>query len=97
MNVILIPPSDKELEDGIDYYDDQMPGLGEQFYNAFLRTVNYISIAPEAWRKIGKNTRRANIMRFPYLILYVLDGDDILITCIAHQHRNPTYYSNRIY
>lgn len=97
MNIILIPPSDKELEEAIDYYDDQMSGLGEQFYNAFLSTVNYISIAPESWRKVGRNTRRINISRFPYLILYVLDGKDILITCIAHQHRNPTYYANRMY
>ena len=97
MNIILIPPSDKELEEAIDYYNDQMPGLGEQFYNAFLSSADYISIAPDAWRKVGSNTRRINIKRFPYLILYVLDGNDILITCIAHQHRNPTYYANRIY
>ena len=97
MNIILIPPSDKELEEAIDYYNDQMFGLGEQFYNAFLSSVAYISIAPDVWRKVGKNTRRINIKRFPYLILYVLDGNNILITCIAHQHRNPTYYTNRIY
>ncbi len=97
MNIILIPPSDKELEDGIDYYEDQMSGFGQQFYSEFLNTVNYISIAPEAWRKVGRNTRRINIKRFPYLILYVLDGNDILITCIAHQHRNPIYYANKIY
>ncbi len=65
MNIILIPPSDKELKEAIDYYDDQMSGLGEQFYNAFLITVNYISIVPEAWRKVGRNTRRINIRRFP--------------------------------
>ena len=97
MNIILIPPSDKELEEAIDYYNDQMLGLGEQFYNAFLSSVAYISIAPDVWRKVGKNTRRINIKRFPYLILYVLDGNNILITCIAHQHRNPTYYTNRVY
>ena len=97
MNIILIPPSNKELEEAIGYYNDQMPGLGEQFYNAFLSSVDYISIAPDAWGKVAKNTRRINIKRFPYLILYVFDGNDILITCIAHQHRNPTYYSNRIY
>lgn len=97
MNIILIPPSDKEMEEAIDYYNDQMPGLGEQFYNAFLSSVDYISISPDAWRKVGSNTRRINIKRFPYLILYVLDGNDILITCIAHQHRNPTYYANKIY
>ena len=97
MNIILIPPSDKELEEAIDYYNDQMFGLGEQFYDSFLSSIAYISIAPDVWRKVGKNTRRINIKRFPYLILYVLDGNNILITCIAHQHRNPTYYTNRIY
>lgn len=78
MNIILIPPSDKELEEAIDYYNDQMPDLGEHFYNAFLSTVDYISIVPDAWKKIGSNTRRINIRRFPYLILYVLDRNDIL-------------------
>ena len=97
MNVILIPPADKELEEAIDYYNDQLPGLGGQFYNAFLSAIDYISIAPEAWRKVGDNTRRISLKRFPYLVLYVLDGNNILITCIAHQHRNPTYYSNKIY
>jgi len=97
VNIILIPPSDKEMEDTIDYYDDQMSGLGQKFYYGFLDTVNYISIAPEAWRKVGRNTRRINIKRFPYLILYVFDGNNILITCIAHQHRSPTYYANKIY
>ena len=83
MNIILIPPSDRELEETIDYYNDQMHGLGEQFYDAFLITVNYISIAPDAWRKVGSNTRRINIKRFPYLILYVFDENDILITCMT--------------
>lgn len=95
MNIILISPADKELEESIDYYNDQLTGLGDQFYPAFLATINYLSHAPDAWRKIGENTRRINIKRFPYLVLYVIDEKDILITCIAHQHRNPTYYSDR--
>lgn len=39
MNIILINPSDKELEEAIDYYNDQLLDLGEQFYSAFLLTV----------------------------------------------------------
>ena len=95
MNVILISPADKELEEAIDYYNDQLSGLGDQFYNAFLASIHHLKQAPAAWRKIGKNTRRINIKRFPYLILYVIDGQEILITCVAHQHRNPTHYSMR--
>ncbi len=43
MNIIIIPPADKELEEAILYYNDQMTGLGDQFYNSFLDTTGYIS------------------------------------------------------
>jgi plasmid stabilization system protein ParE len=95
MSVILLPPADDELDEAIAYYNDQLTGLGDQFYSAFLTAVNCISRAPEAWRKVGENTRRINLARFPYLLLYVVDKEVILITCIAHQHRNPNYYLDK--
>jgi toxin ParE1/3/4 len=95
MNIILLPPSDTELQDAIDFYDDQMAGLGGRFYQSFLETVAHIEAEPDLWRKIGENTRRINISRFPYLILYVRHQEDILVTCIAHQHRDPQYYMSR--
>jgi len=96
MNVILLPPSDIELQDAIDFYNDQMEGLGNQFYDYFLHTVQYIKAQPDIWRQVGTHSRRANIKRFPFFILYIHDNQDILITCIAHQHRDPEYYTNRI-
>ncbi len=95
MNVVLLPPADAELKEAVDYYNDQIAGLGDEFFRAFLSTAHYICQAPMAWKQVGKHTRRININRFPYLILYVVDGDDILITCVAHQHRNPTYYLDK--
>jgi len=96
MNVILIPPADKELDDAIKFYNNQLPGLGDQFYNEFLATINLLKRTPFGWRKVGENTRRINIKKFPYLVLYVVDRDDILVTCVAHQHRNPRYYFSRM-
>ena len=96
MSVILLPPSEVELQDAIDFYNDQMDGLSEQFYGSFLDTVRYIETGSDMWRRVGENTRRANIKRFPYLVLYVHDHRDILVTCIAHQHRDPQYYVGRI-
>jgi len=95
MKIILLPPSDAELQDAIDFYNGQMDGLGERFYQNFLETIRHIEARPELWRKIGKNTHRINISRFPYLILYVQQQEEILVTCIAHQHRDPPYYMNR--
>lgn len=96
MNIILIPPADKELDDTINFYSDQFKGLGDEFYNEFIEVCRLISRHPVTWRKIGADTRKINIRRFPFLVLYIVDGNDILITCIAHQHRNPTYYVDRI-
>ncbi len=49
MNIILIPPADKELIEAIAYYNDQLSGLGDQFYTSFIDTTGYISQAPDAW------------------------------------------------
>ncbi|MBN2090115.1 hypothetical protein JW964_10890 [candidate division KSB1 bacterium] len=65
MNIILVPPADKELDDAIQYYNDQFEGLGDKFYHDFLDMVNLIERIPYGWRKIGENTRRINLKRFP--------------------------------
>ena len=97
MNIILLPPSDKELSEAISYYNQQWPSLGDNFYKEFIAVCRVLSSYPDTWRKIGTNTRKINFKRFPYLVLYVLDGEDIFVTCIAHQHRAPEYYIDRIY
>ncbi len=96
MNVVLLPPVDLELQDAIEFYDGQMAGLGDRFYTCFLGTVQHIKNSPELWRKVGKNTRRINVSGFPYLVLYVVDQENVFITCVAHQHRDPLYYVNRL-
>ena len=47
MNIILIQPADKEPAEAIDYYNDQLEGLGVQFYTSFLDTVGYIAQTPD--------------------------------------------------
>jgi hypothetical protein len=96
MNVIVLPPADIELDEAIKFYNTQLPGLGDQFYHEFIVTIDLLKRTPFGWKKMGKNTRKINIKRFPYLILYIIDNNDIFITCIAHQHRNPRYYMQRL-
>jgi toxin ParE1/3/4 len=71
-------------------------GLELQFLNEFENAINLIKQFPEAWLKVGNNSRRALLKRFPYFVLYVYENDCIYITCIAHMHRDPEYYIKRI-
>ena len=96
MKLKFIHPSEQELIDTFSFYEEQLEGLGNLFLNEFNKTIKIILKHPTLWMKIGKRTRRALIKKFPYLILYIFENDIIHLTCIAHQHRSPEYYINRI-
>ena len=95
MKMIFLSPAGQELEDAFIYYNDQLPGLGKQFFREVSTAIELIRKFPQAWHKVGKHTRRFLLKRFPYLILYIPEKDKIIITAIAHKHRFPDYYLNR--
>ena len=93
MKVKILSPAELQLKDAYEFYELQLEGLGSKFLESFLQTVNLIKKIPQGWRKVSKNTRRINVNNFPYLILYVLDNNTILITFVCHSHRAPSYYT----
>ena len=95
MNILLVPPSDKELDDAITYYNTQNTILGKRFYHAFLESTEHIIATPDLWPKVGSTTFKKQILPFSYFILYMIVDDEIQITCISHQRRSPRYYTGR--
>jgi hypothetical protein len=51
---------------------------------------------PEAWTKVGEQTRRCILKGFPYALLYVIEPKEILIMAVAHLHRDAEHYKDRI-
>ncbi len=95
-DVLFLPPSDKELDETIAYYNDQLFGLGFQFLQELMAAIRIIQKYPTVWKKVGKYTHKLLLKRFPYFVLYIPEADRILITAIAHQHRKPEYYIKKI-
>jgi len=90
-----LAPASIELEEAVKYYDHQLPGLGYRFYQEVAATVERILFMPEAWPKIGEKTRRCMLKGFPYALFYVREEEVILITAVAHLHRDPKRYHDR--
>ncbi len=97
MKITFIEPSDQELDDGIEYYEDINPGLGAAFYEEVMYFISLIEMYPFSWTKVGKRTRRCLLKRFPHFILYIPENEELNITAIGHQHRDPEYFADRIY
>jgi hypothetical protein len=84
------------LDEASRYYDHQLPGLGFRFFEDVETAIDRIKLMPEAWTKIGKQTRRCLIKGFPYALHFIVEPDEVLITAVAHLHRDPEHYRKRI-
>ncbi len=96
MNVRFLEAARNDLRDAIRFYEGQRPGLGREFRDEILAAIDRITKLPEAWRSLSQNTRRCRTHRFPYGVIYQTRGHEILIVAIAHLHREPGYWTDRL-
>lgn len=89
MNIRILEKAQNELEDAVDYYNQDCPGLGFEFADEVFRTIARVSDNPVAWQKISARTRRCITHRFPYGVLYQIRKEELLIVSIMHLHRHP--------
>ena len=68
MQVIQHPDATIELIEVGKIYEQKVPTLGAQFFNAVDEAVAVIAAAPERWRIVESYVRRFLIPRFPYAV-----------------------------
>ena len=85
-----------ELDDAIEYYNYEVPRLGDAFLTEVLNALDRIGEFPEAWQACSKRTRRCQTRRFPYGIIYQIREKEVLVVAIANLHRKPDYWKDRI-
>ena len=91
MRIEYHPAIEAELAEIRDYYSERSPNLGDEFVNEFERQVLSIATMPSRWMVVRRDTRRALMKRFPYLIFFrVIDNSMIRVTVIKHERRHPT-------
>ena len=70
--------------------------VGDAFLLETVAAIDRIRRFPQAWHPLGENTRRCRLRRFPYGVIYHEDKDEILIVAVAHSHRRPDYWRDRV-
>ena len=96
MRAILLKEAEIEFWESIAYYEEREPGFGLRFKDEVGAFVNKIEKNPLIPRLRPKGYRRVNLSVFPYSISYIVRGDIIWIVTIAHSHRKPEFWIDRI-
>ena len=79
----------------VGYLELRVKGLGRRFLGEVRRVEQLILQFPRAGREIRPGIRRRLLRKFPFSLIYSLEGDDILILAVAHHKRRPGYWLRR--
>jgi plasmid stabilization system protein ParE len=87
--------AERELNEAVEFYELESPGLGDVFLAQVERTLAQIAAFPEAAEPLREGVRRRLLHTFPYALLYSLHADGVRILAVAHQRRRPFYWEDR--
>ena len=96
MKIRFLKLADHEVDDAVTWYDKQVIGLGREFLDELDRSVRLIRAYPEASTEIEPGIRRWLLTRFPYSLVYGIDSNTIVVIAVAHLHREPRYWIDRL-
>jgi len=93
MEIILSSSSRHEVKAAAKYYENEVEGLGKAFIESLRAGLLHIRNYPQASVTIKNDYRRHLLPRFPFGIIYRIDGDTIFVAAVMHLRRKPDYWN----
>ena len=78
-----------EIQDAFEWYEEQRTGLGYELIEEIEICYENLNSHPERYGYINQIYRRIKTNRFPYLLIYEIEGNDVIINSIRHIKRKP--------
>ena len=85
----ITPVALSDLQRGINYYQEQQPGLGKRFASIIEKALDKIQLMPLSSSIAYDDIRYKVIDKFPYVILYKVDANAISILRVFNTHMQP--------
>lgn len=96
------PAAELEAEEAAVWYAARSAALGIEFARQYALGIDWIIESPRMYPPAddgppGVECRNLiRLGRFPYRIVYAVFGDEIDFVAVAHHHRKPGYWQDRL-
>lgn len=94
--LLVRPLAERDLREAQEWYDEQRPGLGEEFRAAVDLQFGRILERPRMYPVIYRDVRRAIVRRFPHLVYFGMSGDDVVVLACLHSSRDQRLLRYRL-
>ncbi len=85
----------QDIIEGVYYYQKISEELAERFYNEIFQSLEEIKKNPAYFTYYQKPFRRLVLKHFPYLIIFKIYGEVVIITGVVFAKQNPDTINQR--
>lgn len=83
--------AEKEINESIEFYENRSRDLGKQFFTYLKFYLKVLKANPELFKiKREPGYRELTLIKFPFVIIYEIIGDEVIIHSVFHTSRNPS-------
>ncbi len=92
----ILPEAQADFDEAVRWYAKEKRGLGRKFAAAVKQVLRRLRKMPKVHGFVMKDVRRALVPGFPYVVLYRVADDEVLIISIFHTSQDPDKWQRRI-
>jgi plasmid stabilization system protein ParE len=94
--VVLDADAKADFIRAFDHYESQRPGLGDEFTEEIVATLDRIADHPYQYALVYRDAREALVHRFPFAIYYYIEPARIGVYSVFHTSRDPRNWKSRV-
>lgn len=88
--------AEAELYEALGFLELRAKGLGRRLLREVRRTTARIAEGPLLGPEIHPGVRKMRVRSFPYVLIYTINDEGVLILAVAHGSRRPGYWGKRL-
>jgi plasmid stabilization system protein ParE len=96
--VVVAANARHEWNQGVDWYEEREPGVCQRFNLAVRALLQTLAENPERFPIVGRLTRKARILGWPYSVCFTINSEarEVVIIAIWYGSRNPAELRRRL-
>ncbi len=88
-SLVFKPRAISMAKQAYDWYEEKQSGLGNIFFDELEACYDKIETWPTAYTKIKKDFRHIVLKTFPYVVVFKIIKQDVVIYAVFHTSQNP--------
>lgn len=93
--VILHNEAEAEILQALEWYAERSVIAARAFVQELSSMIVLAAHSPQTWPRSAANTRHIVFPRFPFDLVFRMQGETVEIVAVAHQRRRPGYWQYR--